>query len=213
MSSFNLSPRAVTDRRFDGFLQSIKFWNIFSQSCEDAIIEAIFDRIGTSNRFCFECGAADGLFFSNTRHLVDQGWDALWIEPDEEDFTKLRSANLPNVRLHQGFVVADPRGEHEMTLDDVLEKYGAPKDLDLLSLDIDSSEYYVFNSMIRFSPRVVIVEYSPTAAPMYIPELRGPGQAGQMAIRHVAVARGYEVIGRTLTNLICVRRELAPLLM
>lgn len=199
------------DRRFEEFIESIPRWQIYSQHGEDAIIKAIFERIGETNRFCFECGAADGLFFSNTRRLIEQGWEALLVECDAGDFERLgeQFTDTPRIRLHQGFISADPVTEHEISLDDVLTKCNAPRDLDLLVLDIDSQEYYILNSMVQYQPRVVIVEYDPDAEEMFIPSLKGKGQAGHLAIRYVAEARGYDVICRTPTNLICVRKDLS----
>lgn len=210
MSSYNLKAGAPLDTRYETFLRGIRLWQVYSQNGEEAIIQAIFDRIGTANQWCFECGAADGLFFSNTKLLTDRGWHALLVEAEPDDFSRL-------VALHQGnpkvqCLCALLSAGVGLTLDDVLTRAGAPKDLDLLVLDIDSQEYYLLNSLVEFRPRVVIVEYDPDAEPMYIPKLNGPGQAGHLAMRYVAEARGYEVICRTATNLVCVRRDLAKLL-
>jgi hypothetical protein len=53
----------------------------------------IFRRIGTTNKQCFEVGAADGKWFSNSRKLIDEGWSrgadrgrrANWPELDKLD--------------------------------------------------------------------------------------------------------------------------------
>lgn len=216
MSSYNLPKDAPVDERFTAFLQSVKPLNLYSQHGEDGILAAIFERIGTANKWCFECGAADGLFFSNTRRLIDAGWNAILIECDGGDFTKLREryTDAPRVCLMQAFLVADKRDNlTEITLDGVLARFRAPEEIDLVVLDIDSQEYYIVNSLTAHRPRVLVVEYDPLAEPMFIPELRGKGQAGLMAMRYVCEARGYEAICKTPTNLICVRKDLAPMLM
>lgn len=215
MSSYNLPDGAPTDTRFAAFLKSIALFNVYSQHCEDAILEAIFERIGTENKWCFECGAAEGLFFSNTKRLIDRGWNAILIECDGSDYERLtrRYAGTEHVHCMQRFLVAQPQSAAEITIDDALQHFDAPPDIDLLVLDIDSQEYFLVNSMTRFKPRALVVEYDPTAEPMFIPELRGAGQAGMMAMRYVCEARGYEVICKTPTNLICVRKDLAHLLM
>src|SRR5687768_11564360 len=58
--------------------------NDTSQFGEDGLIEAVLDRIGETNRWCFEVGAADGLFFSNTKRLRDAGWNCILIEANAE---------------------------------------------------------------------------------------------------------------------------------
>ncbi len=215
MSSYNVAPNAPMDTRFQKFLEGVELWSVYSQNHEEALIKAILDRIGTENRWCCEAGAADGLFMSNTRLLVDDGWSALLVEPDEDDFRKLKEqfGDRADVHLRQGFLVSRPENAPEAKLDDLLDGVGAPRDLDVLSLDVDSSEYYLVLSLTKFKPRVLVVEYNSLAEPMFIPPLRGPGQAGHMAMRYVCEARGYDVVCRTPTNLICVRKELSHLLM
>ena len=46
----------------------------YSQNGEDGIITAIFNKIGTTNKFCVEFGVEDGLE-CNTRYLIEKrGW-------------------------------------------------------------------------------------------------------------------------------------------
>ena len=82
-------------------------WQKFSQSNEDAVIEAIFQRIGLENKTCMEFGAADGEFCSNTAYLWQSlGWSAVLVESDPALFRKLqsRTARFPVVEAHEGFV-------------------------------------------------------------------------------------------------------------
>jgi len=203
--------KGAIDERFLPFIESITPLNVYSQYGEDGIIQAIFDRIGTANKWCFECGAADGLFFSNTRRLIEQGWNALLVECDPAQYVKLVELyrEVPSVHCWLNTLGATKFD----SLDNYLQSANVPVDIDLVSIDIDSQEYYIVNSMIRYKPRVLIVEYAPDVDPMFIPELGGKGQAGLKAMRYVCESRGYTVIGRTPSNLICVRNDLAPLLM
>jgi hypothetical protein len=194
---------------YKAFAATIGKTNYYSQFSEDPAIEAIFKRIGTESKFCVECGAADGLFFSNTRRLIEQGWRSLQIEPDEGRFQQLkeRYKDNPNVATVQTRIGL---GDGER-LDDILCSFPP---VDLLVLDVDGQEYHILNSLTQHKPRVIVVEFNPDVDPMYIPE---PGaarldQAGLRAMIFVAQARGYETICRTPVNLICVRRDLAPLL-
>lgn len=212
-----MSPGTPLDDRFAEFLTAIKPWRVYSQNQEEALLEAIFARIGTANKWAFECGAADGLFFSNTRWLIEHGWSAGLVECDADDYEALQRlyASQPQVKVAHRFLV--PHSEVTVaepnvtvgTLDQTLRDLDAPKDLDLLVLDVDSTEYYLLNSLAEYQPRVVIVEYAPDAEPIFIPELGGKGQAGHLALRYVAEARGYDVICRTPTNLVCVRKDLS----
>lgn len=184
-------------------------YNIYSQEGADGILEAIFEKIGETNRFCCEFGAADGLWFSNTRRLIDQGWSGLLIEGDPVPYAKLEE----RYRDHPGVSTANawikPRGED--SIDSYLEFYNAPKGLDLLVIDIDGQDYYVFNGLARHRPRVIMCEYDQNADPMAIPELNGPGMSGEMAIINVANARGYLPVCKSPYNLYFVRNDLIDL--
>ena len=218
MSQYSAAGKPV-DTRFRTFLQGIQPWNVYSQWGEDAILAAIFDKIGTANKWCCEIGAADGLFFSNTRGFIEQGWSAVLIEADMEQVAKCAKLHAGNDRVKCWNSIVVPPGlptkgsVPQATIDRLLARANAPLDLDLLSIDVDGQDYYLFNSLMGFQPRVVVCEYAPDADRMYIPPLNEPGQAGIDAVRYVAEARGYEVVVATKTNLICVRKDLADKLM
>lgn len=218
MSQYSAAGKPV-DTRFAAFLRGISQWNVYSQWGEDAILAAIFDRIAAANKFCCEIGAADGLFFSNTRRFIDEGWNAVLVEADRAEYEGLAARNAGNDRVQCWKYIAVPPGlttkgaAAQATIDELLTGAKAPRDLDLLSIDVDGQDYYLFNSLMQFQPRVVVVEYAPDADRMFIPPLNGPGQAGIDAVRYVAEARGYEVVVATQTNLICVRKDLAGKLM
>jgi hypothetical protein len=86
--------------RFDVFLPGLqgRWGNEYSQFGEDGLVEAVFELIGTTNKWCFEVGAADGVFYSNTKRLRDQGWSAVLIEKEHAEFAKLARFESPQVR-------------------------------------------------------------------------------------------------------------------
>lgn len=65
----------------------------FSQNGEQKIIRDYFEgALGMA----LDCGANDGLTFSNSRALVELGWDAVLVEPAEIPYMKLVHANMPS---------------------------------------------------------------------------------------------------------------------
>src|SRR5476649_1423161 len=52
---------------------------VYSQNGEDGMIAEIFRRIGCESKFFVEIGIEDGLQ-NNTRFLLEQGWQGVWIE-------------------------------------------------------------------------------------------------------------------------------------
>ena len=64
---------------------------IYSQFGEDGIILEILNRLGSQNldNWCVEFGAWDGIHLSNTFNLVQQGWNAVYIEGDKSRYKDL----------------------------------------------------------------------------------------------------------------------------
>jgi predicted SAM-dependent methyltransferase len=190
---------AVADRRY----------NKYSQFGEDGIIEAIFEQIGAENKWCFEAGASDGIFFSNTRKLIEDGWHGVLVEMDDDVFKRL-AENCKGYDCDLYHTRLDQLGEN--SLDDILDRANAPKNIDLVAIDIDGQDYHVFNSCIRHRPRVVIIEYSMPANKNvdFIPAIGGEGQAGCDAITKLVCGKGYAPLVQTGSNLICVLQGLIP---
>ena len=130
--------------------------NVYSQVGEDGIIETIFRAIGETTRWCCEFGAWDGLHHSNTRRLVDAGWNAVLIEGDPDKFVELRQNNASNPRVIPVRAMVDSERNR---LESILADAGAPE-LDLLVIDIDGPDYEIFESL-QIRPRVICVEVVP----------------------------------------------------
>jgi len=177
--------------------------NTYSQDGEDGILKAIFTVLGPGKQWCLECGASDGLFFSNTRRLIEQGWHALLIEADPAAYKRLVDNSAPfNDRVFCRHAMINDVCRLEPFLDEV----GAPLDIDLAVIDIDGQDYYLLNSILRYQPRVVVIEYNPNADADFIPTLGGGGQAGWRAIWKLACGKLYTPVYRGRWNLILVKR-------
>lgn len=179
--------------------------NKYSQFGEDGILAAIFERIGMANRWCFECGAYDGVKNSNVRHLWEHGWECIQVEANREKYEELL-LNCPGARN-----MLAKMGHDEWPLDTLLRANGAPLDIDLVVLDIDGQEYWVLSDMERYTPRVLVVEYEcpDKDSP---PPVRGDTacrQAGSSAIIGLLESKGYTVVCQTSCNMIAVRADLA----
>ena len=119
--------------------------SVHSQGGEDGVLLRLFERIGTRHRAFVEFGAWDGFHWSNTANLrVNHGWTGLLMEgSDRADGTLVRRERVDAENVESLF-----------------ERYGVPVDFDLLSIDIDGNDYWVWRALERYRPRVVIVEYN-----------------------------------------------------
>lgn len=188
--------------------------NDYSQFGEDGIIEEVLRRIGAVaelDRWCVEFGAWDGVHFSNTCRLIrDAGYSAVMIESDPERVTDL-NRNHPgeNVVKIQRFVEL----EGANSLDGILTTTTIPQTFDLLSIDIDGCDYWVWQSMSKYQPKVVVIEYNPTipnSVDFVQPPSFGVKQgASARALASMAGSKGYVLVEATVTNLIFVRGEYA----
>jgi len=128
--------------------------SVFSQFGEDGVIEKIFEVIKPGPKFAVEFGAHDGLKNSNMRNLiVNHDWGSFQIEGDADRAKKLAQTykDYSKVRTKQAWIWP---GNIEI----LFEEGGVPKDLDLLVIDIDSNDYYVWRAIHEFRPKVVMIE-------------------------------------------------------
>jgi FkbM family methyltransferase len=179
---------------------------ITAQWGEDGIIEEIFRRIGITSRYCVEFGAWDGQYLSNTWHLWhDLGWSAILIEGNHDRYQTLTNkiVGFPSVYAINKFVAA--KGAD--SLDAILSTLSVPQSFDILSIDIDGDDYYIWNSLERFHPRVVVIEFNPTIPPnLEIVQAAGENfGASALAIAKLAATKGYGLLGCTDSNCIFVR--------
>ncbi len=125
-----------------------------SQNGEDGILHELFRRLGIGAGFFVEFGVEDGRQ-CNTAALAHAGWHGVMIEGDPEKFRGLSAtyADLPAVRTVQAFVTA----ENIATL---FAEHGVPREFDLLSIDIDGNDYWVWEALAAYRPRAVVIEYN-----------------------------------------------------
>jgi hypothetical protein len=137
-------------------------YKVYSESDEDGIIAEIFRRVGTESRIFFEFGVGDGLA-NNTLNLLVGGWRGYWIDGSAEFCAIIN-------REHRDYIGAGRLSvlNEFITRDSInrqIEKLGIPQEIDLLSIDVDGNDYWIWTAMEAVSPRVVVIEYNATLRP------------------------------------------------
>lgn len=192
-------------------------FKIYSQNDEDGILEEIFRRIGVENRRFVEFGVENG-FECNTAKLLVEGWQGLWMEANaaqakriREHFTSFFSSG--NLSLLEETVTAE-------NINALLSQAGFVGDLDLLSIDIDFSDYWVWKAIEVARPRVVVIEYNASLRPPlslvvpYSPTSSWSGGnyfgASLEAFVRLAQGKGYRIVGCSFSgvNAFFVREDL-----
>lgn len=195
------------------FLESFRE-NVNSQFGEDGIIRKIMEIVKPANKWCVEFGAWDGIHLSNTRHLVkDLGWNGVMIEGNSEKYSDLEEnyKDMPNAHLRKA-IVGYEKGIN--TLDSILATTGAPKDIDVASIDIDGNDYYIWQSLVDFRPRLVVIEFNPTI-PNDVIFVQDQDMAihqgcSLRALIELGKRRRYELVATTNCNAFFVPDKLFP---
>lgn len=184
----------------------------YSQWGEDGFLEYVLGKLPERNNFLVEFGAWDGKHLSNGFHLIEKsGYTGVLIEMDPERFAHLES-NVKNfncicIKAMVGF-------DGESKLDSILKKTDLPKDFDLLSVDIDGNDYQVWDALIEYKPKVVIIEINASIFPGKV-EINDPNKSFELflsgssisAMFTLAEAKGYRMIANIGCNAIFVRED------
>jgi hypothetical protein len=118
---------------------------VHSQNGEDGVIEAIFSEIGVTNRYFVEFGCHEAEE-CNAALLLEQGWQGLLMDGGGV-------SKNPRAVVRKEFIRAE-------NINNLFRKYEVPQAFDLLSIDIDGNDYWVWRAITPYRPRVVIIEYN-----------------------------------------------------
>lgn len=189
-----------------------------SQRGEDRILHKLFTVIGTTNRWCVEFGATDGKHLSNTWHLIThEGWHSVQIEGARDCHLSLRTrgrdsfdALVARYRNNANVVCLNLWVETSgpNTLDKILATTPLPPTFDLLAIDVDTTDYAIWESLHNYQPRVVIVEHNKTI-PITI-NFNSDRGSSLLALTELGKRKGYELVAANDLNGVFVRRELFP---
>jgi hypothetical protein len=179
----------------------------FSQSDEDGIIQEIFCRIGTTSKCFIEIGCGDGLE-NNTHLLLLSGWTGLWVDGSPQSVAAAR-------RYHAGAILRGSLTAHCCTIttenvDQTLSSLCRVEEVDLLSIDIDGNDYWIWSALSCVRPRVVVIEYNAALRPplSLVQSYRSNAQwdhtnffgAGLAALEKLAASKGYSLVGCNLAG-------------
>jgi hypothetical protein len=203
--------REPKDRRNKASCHLLDFAaNVTSQHGEDGIIARILDLIGAQNDWVAEIGAWDGQHLSNSWALINRkNWHGVLVEGDAGRAATLRQryAGSPGVTVKNDFIGIGPHSPR--SIDRVFGETAIPDAFDVLSIDIDGNDYYVWQAMTRYRPRIVIIEYNPTVANDVVfvqdPDEQVNQGASLLALIRLGQEKGYELAAVTMTNGIFVR--------
>jgi len=195
----------------------------YSQADEDGILLCLFSVLGTTDRRCVEIGGLNPVGANTTNLLVNWGWSGLIIEGDPARAQQIRDwfALHPDTSARPPTVVSSWITSEN--IDDVLIGAGWSGEIDLLSLDIDGIDYWVWEALGAVKPRVVVCEcnaWIPDDLSISVPnDLAFTSQrehtayfgASLRAMAALGARKGYRFVACSQlgVNLIFVRQDVA----
>ncbi len=186
---------------------------VMSEHGEDGVLKKIFEIIGEGSKWCVDLGALNGVHGSNVWHLIkERGWSGVLIEADQTYFEKLEQeyADLERAHCINTFISF----EGAQSLDTIFAQTPLPQVFDLFSLDIDGNEYHLWESLLDYRPRVMVVEFNPTIPNDIIfiqPRNMKVFQGSSLrALVELGKRKGYELVAANEVNAFFVLKELFP---
>lgn len=186
---------------------------VYSQNTEDGMIRECLESLGIDKGFFVDVGSWDGIYLSNVYHLaLNRGFKGICIEGTKEKAEQLKQ-NMKNldVACLDTFISLEPGND----IDTLLERNNCPKDFDLLSIDIDGNDWWIWNSLKKHSPKIVIIEYNANQNncstmpydPTYVHHNTVYYGATPPALKLLADYKGYDLVGINHVNLVFVRKD------
>ena len=184
---------------------------IYSQFGEDGILLEILNRLKNKNldKWCVEFGAKDVISYSNTYNLIKHyNYNAVLIEGDKNYFKKL-SKNLPQKNIIKINKFVNFSGSNN--LDEILGSTVIPKNFDILSIDIDGCDFYIFESLIKYKPKIVCIEFNhliPNSVE-FVQKKDFKIKQGSSAKSLIKLAgkKDYKLVGSSFSNLFFIDKE------
>jgi len=188
--------------------------NSTSQDGEDVVLEEILRIINSSpdeERFVVEFGAWDGKHLSNSWNLINEhGFRGLLIEADCKKYQELKANFEKNSSVQTLCKLVSFEGENALENILLKEAVDIPKSFDVLIIDVDGNDYWIWESLKEYQPKVVCIEFNPTIPNhvIFVQDRNMTIQQGSSirALVELGEAKGYELVSTSLYNAFFVKK-------
>lgn len=190
--------------------------SVSSQNGEDGILKELLFRVGVTERYFVEFGVGEGMECNTSLLGLCYGWSGLMIEAGQEEFAKasLRYA-CTKVSVINEFVSAE-------NIVRIFESQRVPTEFEILSIDIDGNDYWLWKALAAYRPRIVVIEYNASIEPprKWVMPYKADFKwekgnyygASLAALGELGNELGYALLGtdKRGVNAFFVRRDLLP---
>lgn len=133
-------------------------FRVLSQTDEDGILLFLFSVIGTKNKLFVEIGTGDGVECNCANLAINFGWHGIFIDGNDKAIASGKAfyGSHPDTRLFPPkFLSAIVNRDN---INDIISDAGLYGEIDILSIDIDGMDYWIWEAIECVKPRVFVVE-------------------------------------------------------
>lgn len=195
----------------------------FSQNEEDGLLLFIFSNIGTVSKSVLEVGCGAGVESNSANLIINHHWNGTIVDLKntntrraESFYSKVKETKIWPPRIINQKVTAE-------NINGIVKGAMVNGELDLLSIDVDGIDYWLWNSVTYCSPRVLVIEtnhlwgssasvtvpYSADFEPIFTEHGSDYAGASIPALVKLGKTKGYTFVGanRFATNAFFVRDD------
>ena len=207
-----------SDKSYDSICEAE--FSVFSQFGEDGIVQYLLNHVPIENKTFIEFGVED-FFESNCRFLMmKDNWQGFVLDGSKQNIKRLQNSYFYwryDLKAKQAFISRE-------NVNDLLRESEFDQDLGILSIDLDGVDFFIWEAIDYYKPRILILEYNANFGPdreITVP-YRSDFQrtkahksnlywgASLRALEKLSVEKGYCLVGANSTgqNAFFVRKDL-----
>ena len=199
-------------------------FRVYSQNDEDGILLYLVSIAGSMGRTIVEMCVEDGVECNAANLIVNHGWRGLLFDGSAKNIERAKRfyGRHPDTWLRPPQIVQSWITRENVN--DLLIVHGIRGEVDILSIDLDGIDYWIWKRLDALNPRIVVIEYRQqwgSQASVTVPYSdtfdRGRGHpeywgASLAALVKLGSERGYILVGcdRTKTNAFFMRSDVMP---
>jgi hypothetical protein len=199
----------------------------YSENEEDGILLYIFTVAGTTNKTVVEISSQDGRICMASNLIIHHRWCGFLFDGDSSFVTNGRRFFGRHPATRSFPPTFEARWFDRDNINSMLTELNVPSEIDLLSLDVDGNDLYLWEALSVTRPRVLVCEFNnivPSDRSVTIPyrpdfrweKLPAKHQffrsASLLAFTRVSRTKGYRLVGWNALgyNAFFLRDDVAP---
>jgi hypothetical protein len=123
-------------------------------------LQYIFALISAPHKTCVEICAGDGIECNTANLIISHGWRGLLVDGNARNIRKAKAFYGRHKDTRQWPPVVEHAWVTAETVNALVSRAGFEGEIDLLSLDMDGVDYWVWRALDVIRPRVVVAEYN-----------------------------------------------------